>query len=93
MQYDDNAEKYGYEGEMETMKCDKLQPLVFSLNDLAYVNETAVEKNFENPHDHAVYKATEVDEAIAELKEAWRCEHEAYEALKRELAEKFKEAK
>jgi FtsZ-binding cell division protein ZapB len=47
------------------MKCDELKPLVFSLNDLAYVNETAVEKNFENPHDHAVYKATEVDALLA----------------------------
>lgn len=50
------------------MKCDELKPLVFSLNDLAYIDESAVKKNFENPHDHAVYKATEVDAAIAELK-------------------------
>ena len=50
------------------MKCDKLKPLVFSISDLAYVDESRVEKNFENPHDHAVYKATEVDAAIAELK-------------------------
>lgn len=50
------------------MKCDELKPLVFSINDLAYVDELAVRKNFDNPHDHAVYKATEVDEAIAELK-------------------------
>ena len=50
------------------MKCNELKPLVFSLNDLAYVDERAVEKNFENPHDNAVYKATEVDSAIAELK-------------------------
>ncbi len=67
------------------MKCDELKPLVFSLNDLAYIDESAVKKNFENPHDHAVYKATEVDAAIAELKEAWRSEHEACEALKAEL--------
>ena len=45
------------------MKCDELKPLVFSLNDLAYIDESAVEKNFGNPHDHAVYKATEVDAA------------------------------
>ena len=51
------------------MKCDELKPLVFSLNDLAYIDESAVKKNFENPHDHAVYKATEVDAAIAELKQ------------------------
>lgn len=50
------------------MKCDELKPLVFSINDLAYVDELAVRKNFDNPHDHAVYKATEVDKAIAELK-------------------------
>jgi SPX domain protein involved in polyphosphate accumulation len=51
------------------MKCDEMKPLVFLINDLAYayVDEPAVQKNFENPHDHAVYKATEVDEAIAEL--------------------------
>ena len=51
------------------MKCDELKPLVFSLNDLAYVDERAVENNFENPHDHAVYKTTEVDAAIEELKQ------------------------
>ena len=50
------------------MKCDELTPLVFSINDLAFIYEHAVQKNFENPHDHAVYKATEVDAAIAELK-------------------------
>lgn len=50
------------------MKCDELKPLVFSINDLAYVDEQSVQKNFENPHDHAVYKATEVDAAFAEFK-------------------------
>ena len=69
MQYDENAEKYGYEGEMTPMKCDELTPLVFSINDLAFIYEHAVQKNFENPHDHAFYKATEVDAAIAELKD------------------------
>ena len=58
------------------MKCDKLKPLVFSLADLAYVDEVSVTKNFQNPHDHAVYKATEVDEAITELKEAIRIKDE-----------------
>lgn len=52
----------------KVMKCDEMKPLVFSLKDLAYIDEPAVEKNFGNPHDHAVYKATEVDAAIAELK-------------------------
>ena len=51
------------------MKCDALKPLVLSINDLAFIDEPAVQKNFENPHDHAVYKATEVDAAIAELKQ------------------------
>lgn len=51
------------------MKCDELKPLVFSLSDLAYVDEVRVTNNFQNPHDHAVYKATEVDAAIAEIKE------------------------
>lgn len=50
------------------MKCDELKPLVFSLNELSFIDESAVQKNFENLHDHAVYKATEVDDAIAELK-------------------------
>ena len=54
------------------MKCDELKPLVFSLHDLSFIDEPAVQKNFENPHDHAVYKATEVDAAIAELKEKLR---------------------
>jgi len=63
------------------MKCDELKPLVFSIRDLAYVDELAVRKNFDNPHDHAVYKATEVDEAIAELKSALNEAEEArYEA-------------
>lgn len=37
------------------MKCDELKPLVFSLNDLAYVDELAVEKNFENPLNPYLY--------------------------------------
>lgn len=66
------------------MKCDELKSLVFSIADLAYVDEVHVTKNFQNPHDHAVYKATEVDEAIEELKaenerlkkcEIWMMQH------------------
>lgn len=61
------------------MKCDKLKPLVFSLNDLAYVDELAVEKNFENPHDHAVYKATQIDQRRNRSKSvssrSLRCKH------------------
>lgn len=44
----------------------ELKPLVFSINDLAYVDEIMVKKNFDNPHDHAVYKATEVDKVLAQ---------------------------
>ena len=51
------------------MKCGKLKPLVFSIKDFAYIDEPAAEKNFENPQAHAFYKATEVDDAIAELKQ------------------------
>lgn len=50
------------------MKCDELKPLLYSIRDLAYVDEPQPEPHFQNPHDHAVYKATEVDAAIAELK-------------------------
>lgn len=66
------------------MKCDELKPLVFSLNELSFIDESAVQKDFENPHDHAVYNATEVDAAIAELKaenerlkkcEIWMIQH------------------
>ena len=51
------------------MKCDGLKPLVFSIVDLAYIDEIRATRNFQIPNDHAVYKATEVDEAIAELKQ------------------------
>ena len=50
------------------MKCDEMKPLIFSIAELAYVDEIRATKNFQNPHDHAVYKATDVDAAIAELK-------------------------
>ena len=60
------------------MKCDELKPLIFSIADLAYVDEIRVIKNFQNPHDHAVYKATEVDAAIAELKDIIKNNQSAY---------------
>lgn len=47
------------------MKRDKLKPLVFSISDLAFVDEPTPQPNFQNPHDHAVYKATEVEAVIA----------------------------
>lgn len=76
-QYDDDAEKYGYEGEMTTMKCDELES--YGMDDPAIGEE------------YEMYKVSDVDAAIAELKDAWRSEHEACEVLKRELAEKDKE--
>lgn len=60
------------------MKCDELKPLMFSIADLAYVDEIRVTNNFQNPHDHAVYKATEVDAAIAELKDIIKNNQSAY---------------
>lgn len=48
----------------------ELKPLVFSIQDLAYIDEPCATKNFQNPHDHAVYKATEVDAYIADLEES-----------------------
>ena len=48
------------------MKCDELKPLVFSISDLSFVDEPTPQPNFQNPHDHAVYKATEVDKVLAQ---------------------------
>jgi hypothetical protein len=45
---------------------EELKPLVFSISDLAYVDEPTPQPNFQNPHDHAVYKATEVDKVLAQ---------------------------
>lgn len=47
----------------------ELRALVFSIKDLAYVDEREAAKNLGNPHDHAVYKATDVDKVIAELRD------------------------
>lgn len=71
MQYDENAEKYGYEGEMTPMKCDELKVYVAPTPDGTGLADYCLK--------------SEVDAAIAELKEAWRSEHEACEALKAEL--------
>lgn len=54
----------------------KLKPLVFSVKDLAYIDEPCATKNFQNPHDHAVYKSTEVDAHIADLEESHKKEVE-----------------
>ena len=53
------------------MKCDKLK---------AYgMADPAIDDEYE------MYKVADVMEAVAELKEAWRSEHEACEALKAKL--------
>jgi hypothetical protein len=89
MQYDDeNAEKYGYEGEMTPLKCDELK----AIN--AYQLTTNTEDSDVYIHNDEFgcggdlvecYLKSEADTAIAELKEAWRSEHEACEALKAKL--------
>jgi hypothetical protein len=76
MQYDDDAEKYGYEREMTPLKCDELQSVYIDRTDNWVRNGNNTGK---------LYLKSEVDAAIAELKEAWRSEHEACEALKRKL--------
>lgn len=63
MQYDENAEKYGYEGEMTPLKCDELK-----MHHISEVwdmhNLTRGKMGFS-----IVYYADEVDAAIAELKD------------------------
>jgi len=75
-QYDDNAERYGYEGEMTPLKCDKLTPIDLECNMGKDINGVVHREPWK------AYDIDEVDAAIAELKEAWRSEHEACEALK-----------
>ena len=58
MQYDDNAEKYGYEGEMTPLKCDKLT---------AYKGDVTIPV-YGTIADAEVYIKKDVDEAIEELK-------------------------
>jgi hypothetical protein len=88
MQYDDDAEKYGYEGEMTPLKCDGLKAID------AYQLTTNTEDSDVYIHNDEFgcggdlvecYLKSEVDAAIAELKDAWRSEHEACEALKQKL--------
>jgi len=81
MQYDDNAEKYGYEGEMTTMKCDKLQRYEVR----ADYDAGTIDVPCDNEKYGNYMLAEDVIAAIAELKEAWRSEHEACEALKKKL--------
>lgn len=62
MQYDENAEKYGYEGEMTPMKCDELK---------AYKGDVYIPV-YGSIADAQVYLKEDVDATIAELKEALR---------------------
>lgn len=57
MQYDENAEKYGYEGEMTPLKCDKLT---------AYKGDVTIPV-YGTIADAEVYLKKDVDAAIAEL--------------------------
>ena len=59
MQYDDNAEKYGYEGEMTPLKCDELQ---------AYKGDVYIPV-YGSIADADVYLKKDADTAIAELKD------------------------
>ena len=59
MQYDENAEKYGYEGEMTPLKCDKLT---------AYKGDVYIPV-YGSIADADVYLKKDVDAAIAELKQ------------------------
>ena len=71
MQYDENAEKYGYEGEMTPLKCDKLN---------AYKGDVTIPV-YGTIADAEVYLKKDVDAAIEELKTALNESEEArYEA-------------
>ena len=59
MQYDENAEKYGYEGEMMPMKCDELK---------AYKGDVYIPV-YGSIADAEVYLKKDADTAIAELKD------------------------
>lgn len=59
MQYDENAEKYGYEGEMTPIECDELQ---------SYKGDVTIPV-YGTIADAKVYLKKDVDAAIAELKE------------------------
>ena len=59
MQYDENAEKYGYEGEMTPLKCDELN---------AYKGDVYIPV-YGSIADADVYLKKDVDAAIAELKD------------------------
>ena len=58
MQYDENAEKYGYEGEMTPLKCDKLT---------AYKGDIYIPV-YGSIADAEVYLKSEADKVIARYK-------------------------
>lgn len=77
MQYDENAEKYGYEGEMTPLKCNELK--AYGMDDPAIGEE------------YEMYKVAEVDELLVKKdKEIARQNIEIKEAVK---TMKFLEAK
>ena len=76
MQYDENTEKYGYEGEMTLLKCDELQSV--------YIDRTGDWVRSSN-NTGKFYLKDEVDASIEELKDAWKHEHICCEALKAKL--------
>lgn len=57
MQYDENAEKYGYEGEMTPLKCDELKAYKWDVTIPVYGTIA----------DAEVYLKSEADKVIAEL--------------------------
>ena len=62
MQYDENAEKYGYEGEMTPLKCDELK---------AYIAPTPDGTGLAD-----YYLKSEADKVIADLEESHKMEVE-----------------
>lgn len=76
MQYDENAEKYGYEGEMTPLKCDELQSV--------YIDRTG-DWIRSNDNTGKFCLKSEVDAAITELKDALKYQHDCCEALKAKL--------
>ena len=65
MQYDENAEKYGYEGEMTPLKCDKLTAYKADVTISVYGTIADAEVYLKDKVDAAL---SEKDKEIAELK-------------------------
>ena len=77
MQYDENAEKYGYEGEMTPLKCDELE---------SYKGDVTIPV-YGTIADAEVYLKKDVDAAIAELKQKLENVNELLKASKELLQE------